>query len=284
MIAPRWRKVLRDIGETPLRTALAVVAMAAGVFGLGTILTSYSILTRELAKTYADTNPSSAIVSGTRAPNNAIEVEPRPLVRARVRIGNDEWAPLYLYVVRDFNDIHIDKIRRDTGAWPPRNDEVLLERTALSVARAHIGDRVTMRTPDGVERTLRVAGTVHAAGQAPAWMDHVVIGFVSWNSIARINEMPQLRVVTRGARLRHPHADQMDTFLFLLGAFGALTLVLSAVLVANMIHALLAEQVRQVGVMKAIGATTRQIIALYLGQVSILAILALALGVPLGMS
>ena len=75
----------------------------------------------------------------------------------------------------------------------------------------------------------------------------------------------------------------MDTFLFLLGAFGALTLALSAVLVANMIHALLGEQVRQVGVMKAIGATTRQVAALYLGQVALLAAVALCIGMPLGL-
>jgi putative ABC transport system permease protein len=81
---------------------------------------------------------------------------------------------------------------------------------------------------------------------------------------------------------RHPHAAQMDTFLFLLGAFGAFTFALSAVLVANMIHALLTEQLRQVGVMKTVGASTRQIASLYLGQVSILAAVALAIGIPLG--
>jgi putative ABC transport system permease protein len=82
---------------------------------------------------------------------------------------------------------------------------------------------------------------------------------------------------------RHPHADQMDAFLYLLGAFGILSFALSAVLVASMIHAFLAEQVRQVGIMKAIGATTRQIAMLYLGQVALLAAAALAIGIPLGL-
>ena len=62
MIAPRWRKVFRDIAGTPLRTSLAVAAMAAGAFGVSMILTSYSILTRELKTTYTDTRPASAIL------------------------------------------------------------------------------------------------------------------------------------------------------------------------------------------------------------------------------
>ncbi len=328
-IAPRWRKVWRDIAEAPLRTALAVLAMTAGVFGLGTILTSYSILSRELAATYRVTRPASAILLGdgmgdatvdaVRRVPGVLDAEARPVIRGRIRVGKEEWAPLVLFVVRDFRDLRIDKFRPEAGAWPPGDEEVLLERTAFSVARAAIDDRVVVKTADGRERTLHIAGSVHAPGLAPAWMDHVVSGFVPWSSVARADaqaESGQLRIVVAQKPLeeghirevaervkgaiegpgravtridvpapgRHPHADQMDTFLYLLGAFGALTFALSAVLVANMIHALLTEQVRQVGVMKAIGASERQIVALYLGQVSILAAVALCLGVPLGLA
>ena len=51
-----------------------------------------------------------------------------------------------------------------------------------------------------------------------------------------------------------------------------------------MIHGLMVEQVREVGVMKALGATDRQIAGIYLGQVAILAAVALAIGTPLGLS
>jgi putative ABC transport system permease protein len=330
MIAPRWRKVLRDIAETPLRSALAVFAMAVGVFGAGAILTSYAILTRELATTYRVTRPSSAtlvlegavsdaLVESTRRIPGVGEVEARPVIRGRLRVAPDEWVPVVLFVVRDFRDLRLDRFKRDAGEWPPGDGEVLLERASLSVARAAIGDKVEVRTLDGKDRPLRVAGTVHAAGLAPGWMDHVVSGFVGWCSVVRADtraEAAELRIVvgespldaahirevanrvkdsleTQGHRVlridlpapgRHPHADQMDTFLFLLGAFGALTLVLGAVLVANMIHALLTEQVRQIGVMKTIGASTAQVAALYLGQVSVLATLSLCLGLPLGLS
>ena len=323
MIAPRWRKVFRDIAETPLRTALAVAAMTAGAFGTGMILTSYSILNRELKTTYSDTRPASAILSVDRIDDALVEsvrrvpgvsdAEARPVIVARLRVGKDRWVPLILYVVRDFRDLRMDRFAPDSGAWPPADDEMLIERASLSVAHANAGDRVIVRTSDRSEHLIRISGTVHAAGLAPGWMEHAATGFVTWSSVMRSSaaSADQIRIVVAGNALdehhirevvarieksvnvtrvdvptpgRHPHAAQMDTFLFLLGAFGALTFALSAVLVANMIHALLVEQLRQVGVMKTLGASARQVASLYLGQVSILALAALCLGIPLGIS
>jgi len=323
VIAPRWRKVFRDIAGTPLRTALAVAAMTAGAFGVGAILTSYSILTRELKTTYSDTRPASAILSvekiddalvdSVRRVPGVADVEPRPVIVARLRVGPDQWVPLILYVVRDFRDLRMDRFTPDSAAWPPKDDEVLIERASLSVTRSTAGDRVIVRTSDHVEHRIRVAGTVHAAGLAPGWMEHAATGFVTWSSVLRFSapSADQIRVLVTGNTLdehhirdvvarieksikvtridiptpgRHPHAAQMDTFLFLLGAFGALTFALSAVLVANMIQALLIEQVRQVAVMKTLGASTRHIASLYLGQVLILAVGALTLGIPMGIS
>ena len=71
---------------------------------------------------------------------------------------------------------------------------------------------------------------------------------------------------------------------FLLTALGLLTLVLSGFLVVNTISALLAQQVRQIGVMKAVGARSRQIAGMYLVMVLVLGLLALAVAVPLSHS
>lgn len=328
-LAPRWRKMLGDLGAGGrVRTALAVLAMAAGVFGVSMVLTAWSVMNRELARTFAETRPASAIlqadplddalVDSLRRLPGVADAELRGTVRARVRLGGDRWAPLILFVVRDFDDQRVDRFRRDSGAWPPRENEIVIERASLSVAQAGVGDAITIRTAGGRETRLRIAGTVHAAGLAPGWMDHVVSGFVPWSSIARgdpESERTEVRLLAveredeariravavaaghwlaaRGTTIRraeipppgrHPHADQMDTFLFLLGAFGVLTLALSAVLMATLITTLLAKQVREIGIMKAIGADSGQIAALYLGQVAVLAAVALLVGMPLGIA
>lgn len=328
MIAPRWRKVFRDLLARPGRSLLAVLAMSAGVFEIGAMLYKYALLQPELDGMYGRTRPASAtlvtdgasdaLVDSVRRVPGVGDAEARPVVMARVRAGGDEWVPAVLFVVRDFGRQRMDTFVPEAGAWPPGEGDVLLERSALQVAGVAVGDSLTMRFPGGGEdRRVRVAGTVHAAGLAPAWMEHMVPGFVAWNSAARSagEESAQIRITVadhpldegwirevadsvktmleRGGHAvtrvtvpppgRHPHADQMEAFLFLLLSFGVLSFALSAVLVASMIHALMSEQVKQVGVMKAIGATSRQIAGIYLGQVSVLAALALVIGIPIGL-
>lgn len=53
---------------------------------------------------------------------------------------------------------------------------------------------------------------------------------------------------------KHPHNSQMMTLLFLLETYGILGLLLSGMLVATMISAMMGQQLRQIGVMKAFGA------------------------------
>jgi len=310
----RLRKVLRDLGETPVRTALAILAMAAGVFGVGAMLTAFAILERELARTFVETNPANVIlrtsaigdtiVDSVRRMPGVRDAEVRAIVSGRLRVGRDEWVPLVLFVIRDFDDIRVDRIRLDSDAWP-REGEIAIERSAMSVAHARVGDVIDVsfpRQPTTDNRQLKVSGTVHAAGLAPGWMDHMVSGFVRWRDVdamtlglvadPSVAKDVAASLRTRGVTVeridvippRHPHADQMETFLFLLGAFGVLAMLLSAVLVANLVHALLVNQTRHIGVMKTIGASTRQIVAMALTHVAILAAIALAIAMPVSLS
>ena len=326
MIAPRWRKVLRDIGARPGRSLLAIIVMAAGVFEIGALLYKYALMAPVLGAMYDRTRPaaavlvvdaaSDALVDSVRRVPGVGEAEARPVVMARVRAGDGEWKPAVLYVTRDFARQRMDLFEHEAGAWPPGANDVLLDRTALTVAGAGIGDSLTVRTPDGAEQTIRLAGTVYAPGLPPAWMEHMVPGFLPWDSPLRssgagVSEEIRIRVadhdleeghirevadsvkamLERGGHTvtrvtiptpgRHPHANQMDAFLWLLAAFGLLGFVLSSMLVASLMNALLAEQVRQIGILKAIGASTRQVAGIYLGQVAILAVASLAIGLPL---
>jgi putative ABC transport system permease protein len=314
LIAPRWRKAVSDVGSHPVRAGLAIVAMAAGTFAFGMVLQSRAVLERELGGTFEATRPSSAtlwldvasdaLVDSVRQVSGVRDAEARGLVMARLRT-REGTVPLALFVVHDFGDLHLDRFTHVAGAWPPPPDGFLIERASTGLAGADVGGNVDVVGAG----TLRVAGSVHAPGLPPGWMDHVVTGFVSGATVAgpiqqavRIRadgDRAAVRAVARrvAARLeegghvvrridvpepgRHPHAAQMDTFLFALGAFGLLALALSAVQVANMVHALLLEQVREVGVMLTIGGSPRQVAEIYLAQVAALALVALLIGIPL---
>jgi putative ABC transport system permease protein len=67
-----------------------------------------------------------------------------------------------------------------------------------------------------------------------------------------------------------------------MSSFGFLVLILSGILVVNLLMGLMASQVRQIGVMQAIGGTRRQVALIYFGQALMLGVAALAIAFPLG--
>ena len=259
---------------------------------------------------------TDALVDSVRRVPGVGNAEARPVVMARLRRGNGDWVPAVLFVVRDFQRQRLDLFEPDRGAWPPPAGGLLLERSALLVAGANMGDKVTIRTIDGADHALAIAGIAHAPGLPPAWMEHMASAFVPWSSPLRATESEQIRIVVAAHELdegwihevadsissmlvrsgrtvsrvtvpapgRHPHAGQMAGFLYLLGAFGVLSFLLGGVLAAGTVNALLVEQTRQVGILKAIGASTGQVAALYLAYVLVLALAALLIGLPSGIA
>ena len=77
-----------------------------------------------------------------------------------------------------------------------------------------------------------------------------------------------------------PLQDIFDALGLLLTPLGLLALLLSGFLVINTISALMAQQVRQIGVMKAIGARRYQVVGMYLTAVLLYSVAALAIAVP----
>lgn len=325
MIGPRWIKVLRDLSLNRARTLLALVALLIGTFGVGAVLSAYSILTREIEVNFGSTRPPSVIVhvGGAGADRQlAAEVERLPgveraeargLLEGRALRGPDEWRRILLFTVDDFRDLRVSAFTPERGSFPPGEGEILVERSAVPFLHKDAGDTLVLQTPNGPRRELRVTGVVHDPAQSPGWMDGIGYGYLTPGTLALLGEAPPLTelriVVAKGAdpaevgqrarRLaesrgrpvsfvnarqaaRHPHADQMESLLFLFGAFGGMALVLGGALAAAVIAALLRQQIRQIGAMKAIGATASQIAGMYAAAVALLSVAALAVGVPAG--
>jgi putative ABC transport system permease protein len=81
---------------------------------------------------------------------------------------------------------------------------------------------------------------------------------------------------------QHPHWGLMRKMVNMLLIFSALTLLLSAVLTATLTASMLAPQVRQIGMMRAIGARSSQIFQLYAGLILAIGIIAVGIALPLG--
>lgn len=241
------------------------------------------------------------------------EAEPHRLVRARARINLTDWRPLRLFVVENFNHLRVSTFRTVSGSTSPGLGEALVERSALPVLNVRQGDSLTVRVPGGRVKNLLVSGIVHDAGQAPGWQDNAGYAYVSPETAEALgaggpfDELKitlaegRARVDERAAELtqqlekegvsvrrvevsegQHPHADQMRTMLLLLTFFFVLALALSGTLVANVLSGLLAKQARQIGVMRAVGGSGRAVAGLYGRLVLALALVGVAIGLPLG--
>ena len=64
------------------------------------------------------------------------------------------------------------------------------------------------------------------------------------------------------------------------GLLGSLALALSGLLVVNMIMAILGQQKRQIGMMKAVGASALDVVGVYLVMAGIYGVVALVIAVP----
>jgi putative ABC transport system permease protein len=257
-----------------------------------------------------------SLIAAIKATGGVADVEARRVLSGRIK-GASGWRNLTLFVVKDFAPIRVSTLNPEQGAWPPATGEILIERDAFQVARLRIGDAVTVRTTNGPERTLRVSGGVHDVGQAQARMENVVYGYITQATLAQLGEAStfnQVKIVVSGDRFdeqhiqnvtaevkttiesrghpvtrvdiptpgKHPHAEIMGLLLLSLASFGLFVMVLSGVIVVNLLSALMAAQIRQIGIMKAIGGTRWQIARIYFGQALILGLAAIVIAVPVG--
>ncbi len=329
MLSPRWRKISRDLRIAKGRMIMMVLSIAVGIFGVGTILTAYTVLTREISLNYQSTNPASAylkldhieasLANAVQARPGIKSAEVTSWVESRIEVKPNKWMPLLLFVVEDFGHMRLNAFRPEAGAWPPTDGSILLERTALSLVDAKIGDSLRVQTPSGPRLAVTVSGTVHDPGLAPAWQEQTAYGYVTPSTLELLGEThspPILKVLVQDQPLdrvmiestvselaswlkqqgytvqeirippsgKHPHESQMTAILIMLLIFSLMALGLSSILTATMIGGLLAQQVRQIGIMKAIGARTRQIAGLYLLLIVLVGILAVIIGLPLSIT
>lgn len=253
-------------------------------------------------------------VQGIRNMRGVDEAEGRRSLALRISLDGrgETWRDLTLYALDDYDDQRLFFIREQDGLWPPEKGQVLLERASLPYIGAEIGDQILVKTADGRKFRLTVSGRAHDLYRIPPVIEGWIYGYVNMDTLRwmgesegynelylKANDPTQIRAVTdkvadriEGQGLpvyqktlpkpgKHPLNFIIDTVLILLGLVAAMAMFLSVLLVINVISALIAQQEKQIGIMKAIGARSWQVIGLYFGAVLILGLLACLLAIPL---
>jgi putative ABC transport system permease protein len=268
---------------------------------------------------YLDSFDEGLLASVRHMPEVA-DAEARSVVYARVQAGPDEWVNLELVVLQDYADSRISIVRSQSGAWPPGRREVLMERSTPVVFPVAEGDTITVEMPGGAQKELRVSGFAHEFNTFSSYISRWARGFITmdtlewlgaeptynWLYITVQNDAPDAAYLERvrndvterleqgGYRVtgfddfltrpgKHWAYDFFSALMLVLGGVGTLSLLLSGFLVLNTTMALLAQETRQIGVMKAVGGQRGQIVGIYLSTVLLYGGIALALAVPLGL-
>jgi putative ABC transport system permease protein len=241
-------------------------------------------------------------------------VRARRTVVATLQAGGERKTAV-LRALDDVTRPDIGRLQDAVGAWPPLDGEIMIEHSSLGYSGAIMGQELALAAAGQQPAPLKVGGLVRDVSVAPGWMDHLVYGYVSQATLSRLGVPPtfdelQFTVTdpvpsresvrqlawrvkalaeAEGRRVgridvpvpgQHIHAAQIESLTLVQGAFGVLTLMVCGCLIVNLMSAMLAGQRRELAVMKAIGASERQLAAHILVLAAGLGVLAVAVALP----
>lgn len=248
-----------------------------------------------------------------------LEVETRKTVQARISRGDGTFGTLSLRAVQSFSKLKVDMFSLEKGNFPSKSLEMVLERDDMKILKnlkTGVGETVVIKLHQSVEENMRVTGLVHAPGLAPASMENFSYGFVTIDTLNRLGEagwFDELHIVSYNNRFdredmkkmsmsikqllidngytvnqvdvpvpgKHPHADQLDSLLFLLQAFTIIALLAACMIIINLLNFIMSQQTRQIAVMKAVGAGNRDIAIPYFIYVLLISIFGFFMSIPL---
>jgi putative ABC transport system permease protein len=316
-----FRKILRDLWRSKGRTLLAVVSIAVGVFAVGMVNGMLDFVPTRMISSYRETNPAHVTIylSGIVSDDDVARLARVPGVRniEGLRVLNARWQPApnaalrdVLITVRpDYTNQKLNTIQLLSGAWPDRHNIAVEDSFGLP----HSGTLTLLI--DEREREFKITGVVQdfdalppaVGGPPPLYaspqMAETVFGASGYSRLrvqvpvfsekTAQDAVDQLKAQLEkmGAPVffyqivppnQHPLQDIVSGFILILNVMAILTLGLGLLLVINTVNAVVAQQVPQIGVMKAIGGTTRQMLQLYLSSVLVYGVLAVFIAVPLG--
>jgi len=271
------------------------------------------------ASLYADPFDEE-LVDSVRSIRGVKEADGRRNVDLRVKDANGIWQQMFLTAIPDYTKQKVNIVRSEGGSWPPGDGDVLLERSSLRDLKVSQGSTILVETSDGRKRTMKVTGVVYDASQVPSLFTGRYYGYINMDTLEKLDVPRQLDQVNfivqpwilqgqstepieaigrkawtkleQGGTIvfwllankpgEHMMQSAINALIWLLAAMGALSLILGTFLLINTVSAILAQQVRQVGIMKAIGARQGQILQMYLTLVGLYGFLALFVALPVG--
>jgi len=248
-----------------------------------------------------------------------IDIEVRNTQVARIDRENGTYGTLYLFAVENFDNLRVDTFTLEKGELPNNSNQMALERDSLknlSNLRKGYDENVVIKLPGGKETKMNLSGTVHAAGLSPASMEKYsyaflpleglqALGYQGWydeiHLISYDNRFDREQLKALAADMKecllqngyqvtrvdvpvpgkHPHGDQLKSFLFMLQAFTVISLLVACIIIINLVNFIMSTQIKQIAIMKSAGADNRDIALPYFIYVLMISIGAIVISIPI---
>jgi putative ABC transport system permease protein len=169
-LKPRWSKVVSDLWDDKTRTTLVVASIAVGVFAVGMIVSTFTILSNDINASFASINPANIEVRTDPFHDNLIrvideipgveDVEGRYVISVRARKKTGPWFSFALIGMDDFGRNQINLVETIEGTQIPGKDEIVVSKDMRANTGFQVGDEIQVELPDGSLQILTVAGLV----------------------------------------------------------------------------------------------------------------------------
>jgi putative ABC transport system permease protein len=169
-LRPRWRKVLADLWDNKLRTALVVASIAVGVFAVGTIGNTYAIISEDINVSYASINPANIeiltdpfddeVVDVIKTVPGVADAIGQHFVGVRLSKDGETWIAHNVVAQDDPANSPISQRLPYAGEPYPGRRNFVIEQNNFYENDYEIGDTLMVELPDGKIRQMELIGSV----------------------------------------------------------------------------------------------------------------------------
>lgn len=315
-----YRDLLKNKGRT--FQVVLIISMGATAIGMilstRNLVTAgmreiWSAMNPAMINLFVGPGVSEAQIDALRAVDGVAELEGLSSTSIEWRLDpNEEWKPGGLTVRQDYANQSLNKLELVKGDWP-HNDVLANGQDNLPAFKIPDDGMVYLKIDNKV-KPLKIGGVVYNQIVQPAMFGGVaqfyatpelyenLVGQYDFNQLLvsapvytedgareladELQERLEKQGYDTGRWLLDPNEhffqDQIDGIFFMLGILGVFALAMGLLLVYNTINTIISQQVDQIGIMKAVGATDREILRYYLTSILAYSLLALLVSLPSG--
>ncbi|MDQ2716059.1 MAG: FtsX-like permease family protein, partial [Chloroflexota bacterium] len=319
-ISALTRKAIADVTRRRGRTMLVVLGIMIGVFGLTMINVANDFVGTAFVYSNSETAAPNIVISvqsidpalapalATVANVKVVQIDTQYQARWRIAAAPGH-TNISIVGYQDFRQVRLNQFHLVSGRLPAAG-EIVMEQSNNALQSFVLGDLVTIETGHGSQQ-LRVVGISRTIGRASPIISGNARGYMSTGALSQLTAVTGANAIevqvynthaetqTTSALLAVLHAQHVTVFnsasvdtsanqtivnalLTIMRVLSFIALVLTSFLILNTVTTLIAEQMRIVGSMKAIGGTRRTILRSYLLSIVIYGLLGTALGLGLG--